>query len=262
MLEAGLRPVCLHARGCGVALTSPRFNLFGDTQDLGDAIGRIAQRQPGAPLCLQSISAGTALMVRYLGEQGASAPIAAAVANCPGYDIGVCITRVGWLYDAGYYLSVLKRHWLGGANGELLRAAAPEVCARMEQAADMHTFMSAAALFAAPLGGGRNSGSVANAFAAFLGASNPMGVAHRIQVPALIVNADDDPVVSPRNTDENAPQLLAGGSGARMVLLRYPAGGHCCFARGLRAKRWVDELSAGFLGALAREEPAIERDET
>ena len=37
---------------------------------------------------LHSISAGTALMVRYLGEMGARAPIAAAVANCPGYYIG------------------------------------------------------------------------------------------------------------------------------------------------------------------------------
>mgnify|MGYP001281920933 CR=1 FL=1 len=55
------------------------------------------------------------------------------------YDIGVCITRVGWLYDAGYYLSVLKRHWLGGVNGEVLRAADAETCVRMEQAADTCT---------------------------------------------------------------------------------------------------------------------------
>ena len=123
MLQAGLRPVCLHARGCSVPMSSPRFNMFGDTHDLRDALGRIALRWPEAPVCLHSISAGTALMVRYLGELGARAPIAAAVANCPGYDIGVCITRVGWLYDAGYYLSVLKRHWLGGRNGEVLRAA-------------------------------------------------------------------------------------------------------------------------------------------
>ena len=70
-------------------------------------------------------------------------------------------------------------------------------------------------------------------------------------MPALIVNADDDPVVSARNVDENAPPLLAGGGRSRMVLLRYPAGGHCCFARGLRARRCGDELSAGFLAAIA-----------
>ena len=102
------------------------------------------------------------------------------------YDIGVCMTRVGWLYDAGYYLGVLKRHWLGGVNGKVLRAADAETCVRMEQAGDMHTFMSAAAPFAAPLDGAPSSGTIANAFAAYLGASNPMGVAHNIQVPAHI----------------------------------------------------------------------------
>ena len=29
MISAGLRPVCLHARGCGVPLTTPCFNIFG-----------------------------------------------------------------------------------------------------------------------------------------------------------------------------------------------------------------------------------------
>ena len=38
-----------------------------------------------------------------------------------------------------------------------------------------------------------------------------------------------------RNTDENGPGLLEGGGCPRTVLLRYPGGGHCCFATGLRA---------------------------
>lgn len=48
-------------------------------------------------------------------------------------------------YDSGFYLGVLKKHWLGGRNGEVLYAAAPDVCARMGAATDMHTFMVAAA---------------------------------------------------------------------------------------------------------------------
>ena len=50
----------------------------------------------------------------------------------------------------------------------------------------MHTFMVAAAPFAAPQDGPPNAGTIANAFATYLAASNPMGVAHNIQVPALI----------------------------------------------------------------------------
>ena len=38
-----------------------------------------------------------------------------------------------------------------------------------------------------------------------------------------------------RNTDENGPGLLEGGGCPRTVLLRYPGGGHCCFAAGLLA---------------------------
>ena len=189
-----------------------------------EAVSRIRAEWPAAPLCLYSLSAGTGLMVRYLGEEGSRAPICAAVANCPGYDIGVCLQRCNPLYDAGFYISVLKKHWLGGENGRVLRQASPELCARMAAAPDMHSFMVAAAyLHRAPnrehssplcrmprivLRGGRpfalpnallpreantaaggtrasDAGTVANSFATYLERSNPMGVAHRIAVPSL-----------------------------------------------------------------------------
>lgn len=256
ILDAGCRPVCLHARGCGVELTSPCFNIFGDTDDLRTALARIAGRFPEAPRCLYSISAGTALMVRFLGEEGESAvgQIAAAVANCPGYDIGVCMQRVGYLYDSGFYIGVLKKHWLSGTNGEVLRAAAPELHKRMADAPDMHAFMVAASPFASssPAAAGVDPGTIANGFSAFLGRTNPMGVAHKIAVPSLILNSDDDPVCAALNTEENGPALVGpSDSCPRTVLLRYRRGGHCCFARGWRARRFADELGAGVLASLA-----------
>ena len=262
---AGVRPVCLHARGCGQPLTTDRFNLFGDTDDLRAAVDRILRKWPGAPLCMYGISAGTGLLVRYLGEEGAAAPVAAAVANSPGYDIGVCLRRVQYLYDAAFYVKVLKKHWLEGRNGEVLRAASAPVCERMAQAADMHAFMVAASPFAQPGGVGaaaaaaaatETGGLVANSFATFLQRSNPMGVAHNIRVPALILNADDDPICAALNTDENNPRVGAGGvavpASPTAVLLRYRRGGHCSFARGWRAHRWSDELAMGFLAEVAR----------
>jgi len=262
LFASGVRPAVLHARGCGHDLTSACFNLFGSTDDVRAAIGRVKDLYPGARVGLYGISAGTALLVRYLGEEGSRTPVVAAVANCPGYDIGVCLTRVGWIYDCGFYLGVLKRHWLGGRNGELLRVRDPEACRRMQSATDMHAFQVAASPFAAPEveGAGRcegtSSGAVATGFAAFLAASNPMGVAHRISIPVLILNSDDDPVCDARNQDENVPPLLASGC-ERAVLLRLPKGGHCCFATGWRAKRWGDHLAAGFLAAFAREEGTV-----
>lgn len=228
--------------------------------------------------------------------------------------------RVGWLYDGGFYLGVLKKHWLDGANGRTLRATQPHLCDRMAAAENMHEFMAAAAPFADRHGigaagaaapprvidsslaaGTADAGSVANGFGRYLSNSNPMGVAHRITVPTIIINADDDPVCrcahapkphphphlltptlspsqaclaipclrlpcsqpastlnaaarperSATNVDDNAPSLLTAGGCARTVLLRYPSGGHCCFATGWRATRFVDEMSGAFLAAMA-----------
>jgi predicted alpha/beta-fold hydrolase len=257
MLAAGVRPVCLHARGCGVPLSTPRFNIFGSTDDVRAALARIAERHPDAPLCLYGISAGTALMVRYLGEEGGQTPVVAGVANSPGYDIGTCMQRVSWLYDSAFYIGVLKRHWLGGRNGEVLRAAAPDLCARLESVENMHSFMVAASPFASASvahGAPRDAGVIANAFAEYLATSNPMGVAHKIQVPTLIINSDDDPICPSSNIDDNAPALLARPSGAscpRTMMLRYPRGGHCCFAAGMQARRFGDAVAAGYLAELA-----------
>ena len=54
-------------------------------------------------------------------------------------------------------------------------------------------------------GGAVDPGTQANGFAAYLAASNPMGVAHQIQVPTLIVNADDDPVGRPPTRGPRRP---------------------------------------------------------
>lgn len=265
ILDAGCRPVCFHSRGCGNDLSSPCFNIFGSTDDLREAVGRLSEEYEDSPLCLYSISAGTALMVRYLGEEGEHAPITAAVANCPGYDIGVCMGRVSVLYDSSFYIGVLKKHWLDGANGRMLRAASPVLYDRMATAPDMHSFMVAAAPFADPHFASEcaasssrtadapvDAGSIANGFARFLARTNPMGVAHQIQIPALILNADDDPICSPKNTDENLPALMdIPGSCPKTVALRFKQGGHCCFASGWRARRWADDLSAGFLAAVS-----------
>ena len=116
-----------------------------------------------------------------------------------------------------------------------------------EAARDMHSFMIAASPFMDPtaahkdaVGDGRarsDAGTIANSFPRFLESANPMGVAHQIRVPCLILNTNDDPVCVARNLDDNAASLFANGANAKTVLLRYPHGGHCCFAAGWRAPR-------------------------
>ena len=107
-----------------------------------------------------------------------------------------------------------------------------------------------------PAGTANGAGTVANGFAAFLAASNPMGVAHHIQLPTLILNSDDDPICAVANTDDNLEPLVAQGGCSKTVALVYPRGGHCCFASGWRARRFGDQLAADFLAAVAARDGA------
>ena len=138
-IAAGLRPVVFHARGCPHPLTSPRFNLFGDTDDLREAIDRITQSFPGAPLTMSGSSAGTGLMVRYLGEEGSRTPVVAGVINSPGYDIGTGLARCLWLYDGAYYINILRKHWLTPTNLKILEARDPEAVRKLHGALKMHS---------------------------------------------------------------------------------------------------------------------------
>lgn len=64
----GMRPVIFPARG-SIPLTSAAWNFFGSTDDLREAVRHIKLRYPSAALAIVASSAGTALAVRYLGEE-------------------------------------------------------------------------------------------------------------------------------------------------------------------------------------------------
>ena len=233
----GLLPCVFHQRGDGGApLGSPRFNVFGDTRDLGDAVERV-RAEHALPVVLYATSAGTGILVRYLGERGADAPVAAAWCNNPGYDIGCAMTRCGWLYDSAYYLWRMKRHYLGGPNRALLEAFDADALRACLRARTLHEFMVGAAPFAG-----------APTFGEYLLRSNPIGTAHNIRIPILILNADDDPVCSVRNVDDH---INLYKSHPTAVLCRVSRGGHCGnYASGFwSAVPWGHHLGARFLAA-------------
>ena len=84
-LHAGFRPVAFNQRGHGgTKLLHPKLQPFGDISDLDQAIQFIHQRFPNAPIVGVGFSAGSGLMVSYLGEKGKESLIKAAVAVSPG----------------------------------------------------------------------------------------------------------------------------------------------------------------------------------
>jgi hypothetical protein len=246
-LRRGVRPVvCLRRGHTGAPLTSPRVNLLGCTDDLRAQIVAVQARFPAAPLLALGSSAGTGLLVRYLGEEGIKAPVAAAVAVCPGYDTGPgkAFSRFSPLMDA-HILKAIKRFFLRRHNEPLLRAVpgyaavagAKSIAAYQEAAYALEGYADVAELHEK---------------------TNPMGVAHDIRVPICVINAADDPVCSVQNVHDNA--ALFDAAHDRMLVLTE-RGSHCTYYEGLWWPRgsWCDRLALEYMGevlALRKEEAA------
>ncbi|KAJ2694483.1 hypothetical protein H4R19_005913, partial [Coemansia spiralis] len=82
------RTVVVNYRGCaGVQLTTHVLYNGGLTSDYGRAVEHIRQRFPDSPLIGVGYSLGANLVTKYVGEQGAACPLAAAVSVCNPYNL-------------------------------------------------------------------------------------------------------------------------------------------------------------------------------
>ena len=160
----------------------------------------------------------------------------------------------------------LKKHFLSPANLSILEARDADAVKQLRSARTLHEFLVASSPFAvrsakprsrprADDEGGNGAQPRENlecgcTFADLLRQSNPIDVAHRLAIPAIVVNAKDDPICTQQNVDDHKARMLHAG-GKRCVLMEIPTGGHCAFAAGLRAERWFEKLAAGFLAEFA-----------
>ena len=71
----------------GVPLTTPTFNVMGDTNDTKEQVRFVRERFPNSYLAMVGVSAGSGLLFSYLGKEGNNTPINVAAALCPAYDI-------------------------------------------------------------------------------------------------------------------------------------------------------------------------------
>ena len=246
----GFRPVVCVRRGhLGEALTAPRVNLLGCTADLRQQLAAAQAAYPDAPVTMIGASAGTGLLVRYLGEEGSAARgrIAGAVAVCPGYDTseGGAFSRFAPALDA-HLLAVCKKFFLRSRNDAVL-ANVPGI-AELRAARGIAEYQRRAYQL-------EGYASVDEMHKH----TNPMGVAAAIRAPLLVINAADDPVCHVSNVHDNA--ALFDEPHDRMLLLT-DRGSHCTFLEGVlwpRQVSWADRVALDYLQtvlALRAEEQA------
>jgi uncharacterized protein len=113
LLARGWRVLLLQFRGAGPEPNRlPRTYHHGDTQDLRELLALLREREPETPLYAVGWSLGGNVLLKYMGEEGARTPVAAAVAVCAPFRLRACAEklRTGFsrLYQ-NHLLGELKR---------------------------------------------------------------------------------------------------------------------------------------------------------
>lgn len=228
----GWRIVACTRRGHGtLALTAPRLNTLGCTDDLREQLAEVQRQFPAAPLLAVGVSAGSALLIRYLGEEGAATPIRAAVAYCPGYELEPAWARVDRRYSR--YLARLYQDRLLHPNGDWFG-----------HLDSYRGSLGADSLLALHASMFELAGSPS--LAAYTERHCPMRVFRRMAVPVLLINAEDDPICVDDNVRDHV-QAVRDTPDA--LLVRTRRGSHCTFYEGWRPRSWSHRLIAGYLQA-------------
>ncbi len=238
LIAAGWRVVALELRGGGdLPNRLPHTYHHGDTADLRHLWCLLHQRDPQARIAAVGWSLGANVLLKALGEEGARAPVEAAVAVSAPLRLEPCAQRLKTGFARIYQRRLLrdlkqlvmrKHTTLAPTSGIDLQA--------MQGARDFFEFDDA---YTAPLHGFRD----ARDYYTRCESGQFLSVIGR---PTLIINAIDDPFMA-RGILPSAEQL------APCVTLELSRrGGHVGFmaadARG-RPSWWLEQRIAAWLGA-------------
>ncbi len=215
----GLHYVVPHFRGCSGELNlAPRAYHSGDFEEIGWILRRIKSLAGDQPVMAVGISLGGNALLRWAQEAGDSASrTAAAVAACSS---PIDLAAGGAAISRGFNRQVYTRMFLRTMKPKALRKLQQHPGlfdrARLAAARDLFEFDN---VFTAPLHGFRDTRDY------WARASAKPHLA-RIRIPALVVNARNDPFV-PAASLPGAHEV-----GPHVTLWQPPHGGHVGFAQG------------------------------
>jgi len=215
-LAAGLHFAVPHFRGCsGEINRAPRAYHSGDFEEIGWILERLRARS-ATPLLVAGISLGGNALLRWAEEAGASAARTAQAVSavCSPIDLAAGGHAIG----RGFSRLTYTRMFLGSMKPRALAKLDqhPGLFSRerMLAAQDLYEFDN---IFTAPLHGFRDTED-------YWARASAKPQLHAIRIPALVVNARNDPFV-PAWSLPRADEV-----GPRVTLWQPEHGGHVGFA--------------------------------
>jgi len=216
----GWRSCVFNRRGHGgVKLSSPNFNVMGEARDTAAQVDFVKKKYPELSfLAMVGISAGSGLLITYLGKEGNRTPVQAACSLCPAYDVTKAFSMLAIHYSAvdRYILGSMKRLFIK-SNEEILGTLSLSSLLDCSNASTIHEFFCAHYPF-----------SGCETLEQYFRENNPMEWVDRVVRPVLIVNSEDDMVCLPENIREDIIRSLGGA-----LLLRTRRGSHIAFNEGI-----------------------------
>lgn len=223
-LERGLHVVRMNVRGCGESETrcGTLYNS-GMSDDVARAVEWVRTRSNVNGVALGGFSMGGNLVLKYLGEQGASAPIATATAVSPCLDLAACADalhrKVNYFYEQRFLRSLKQR---------LLRRAAREPGRYpVERLARLGSVRAFDDVITAPFTGYRDAED-------YYERASAARVLEEIRVPTLVLNAEDDPFIV---ITAQSRAKMAANPAIHFAPTRH--GGHCGFINARRGAEGI-----------------------
>jgi predicted alpha/beta-fold hydrolase len=236
--QKGWQTRMLLFRTCDDRLNRARRTYHsGETTDLDFVVRRLMQEDPTRPIGLAGVSLGGNVMLKWLGEQGESAPqqIRAAIAVSAPYDLArsskAINTGFARLYQWNFLRSLRRK-----AKEKL--AQHPDIC-EPDSLDELSTMWEFDNRFTAPLHGFRDA-------ADYYARSSSIGFLSRIRRPTLLLSAHDDPFYS-RDVLGDVEEIAA--SNPFVTTEFHKRGGHVGFVGGApwRPRYYVESRVGSFL---------------
>lgn len=227
----GWRSCLMHFRNCsGEPNRLARSYHSGDTGDLDALVSRLKKESPSDPIAVVGFSLGGNVLLKWLGESGADAPIDAAVAVSVPMRLDLCADRMQQGFSRLY-----QRYLLGRMRASLRRKFrhrddSPYPLDKLDQ---LDSFWRFDHHITAALHGF----SGVNDY--YKRASSRQYLAG-IQTPTLIIHAHDDPFMTP----DIIPKAAELSPTTTLELASH--GGHVGFVSG-PCHYWLDQRISDYL---------------
>lgn len=221
--------VAINWRGCsGEPNLLPRAYHSGASDDLAEVIAHLQAARPLAPLYAVGYSLGGNVLLKYLGETGAAAPLQRAVAVSVPYRLDQCADRIGLGFSRVYqahFMREMTRYVRDKQHLFTQQGAGEHLSAlqRLGSLDGMRTFWDFDGRFTAPLHGYTDASD-------YYRRASSRYFLPDIRIPTLLIQAENDPFVF-RHSVPELDELSA-----TTTLELHRTGGHVGFVEGSPAK--------------------------